>query len=680
MARFDVVTKPNPNQVPFDFLVPSSDWTPPTELPDLVAQGVRRVGLDSEERDDGLAADWGAGWATNAGYICGVGVAWEGGSVYAPTRHPDTENLPQDNVRRWLKYMIDNGVTFVTQHGSYDWGWLGTPGWDLRVPPEQVEDAYAAAVMLDENRLSYGLDALCAWQGLPGKDERLLQEAGSALGLGPKLGDVKKNLWRLPARFVGPYGAQDPASTLALLGRLEPQLEAQQLMEAYRLEAEILPLTVDMRRRGIRMDTARAEEALAELSTARDAALKAAGEHYKEGRDLTISDVLSPRFLERAFTDLGLTFTRTAKAGQGSFTSDWLDLHPHPFAGLVSNARYYQMIADKFIRGFILDYCHRGRLHAEIHQLRDADDDGSTRGTRSYRFSYADPPLQQQPNPKRSPPGSPERVKARNKAAGTLIRSCFLPDEGRTWGRADWSQQEYRLMVHYAELLHLDGATSAGERYRADPKTDFHSMVAELTGLPRPEAKDVNFAQSYGAGLNKFALMTGRSLDESKRIREQYDTEMPFIKQLAEKSRQWADRRGYVRLIDGARCRFDLWEPGWGYEGTWFPPVSKMEADARVATDSGHPWEGHRLKRAFTHKAMNRIIQGSAARQCKRAMRELWREGVVPLLQLHDELDFDFIEPGTPVLVKTVMETCIKTTVPMLADVSTGPSWGECAD
>jgi DNA polymerase I-like protein with 3'-5' exonuclease and polymerase domains len=650
--------KSSPNQAPFDFMVPASEWVTPTELPDLSGQ---HISLDLETRDDGLAANRGAGWATGAGYIVGVAVGWSGGASYIPVRHPDTDNFDRGAVVAWVGGLLRGARSVVFQNGGYDLGWLKADfGLDA---PLAMEDTHAASVMLDENRLSYKLDALCAWQGLPGKDNKLLMEAGQALGLGATTNAVMGNLWRLPARFVGAYAEGDAAITLDLFERLRPQLDQQEVWEAYKTEIEIMPLCMEMRRRGIRIDTSRAEAARGELRGVRDAALREVGTYYREGRDPDINDVLSPIWLGRAFTDAGVSYPRTPKSGQGSFQTDWLEKHPHPLARAVNRARYYQMISDKFLRGFLLDYCHRGRLHAEVNQLRD--DDG---GTRSHRFSYSDPPLQQMPSPKR---GSTEA-----KAAGKLIRSCFLPEEGEEWVSNDFHSQEFRLMVHFASLLRLPKADEAVAKYKADPLTDFHTMVAEMTGLPRPEAKDVNFAKAFGAGVKRFSEMTGRSMDDSKRIMDWYDEELPFIKGESDKCKKAAESRGYVRLIDGARCRFDLWEPGWGYEGKYHAPCGHEEARARAAEGSGHSWAGAKLRRSYTHKAMNRLIQGSAARQTKIAMRDLWRQGIVPMLQMHDEINASGSKE-TGIIVQRTMEQAVKLTIPVKADLGVGPSWGE---
>src|SRR5215831_12698851 len=229
-----------------------TNWRVPSELPDLRRVGL--IALDTETKDDGLAADRGSGWATHQGYLCGLSVAYraEGDIValYIPLRHPDTENFNPEQVYTWLKDHVASDLRLVTQNGLYDWGWLRAEA-GIRMPPsERLEEIGALATMVDENRYQYGLDALCKWRGLPGKDETLLLEGCAALGLIPK-GRKKFNpqacIHQLPARFVKSYAAQDPVSTLLLFEDLIPILDQEGTRDAYRLEVDQLPMVHEMR-------------------------------------------------------------------------------------------------------------------------------------------------------------------------------------------------------------------------------------------------------------------------------------------------------------------------------------------------------------------------------------------------------------------------------------------------
>jgi DNA polymerase I-like protein with 3'-5' exonuclease and polymerase domains len=305
-------------------------------------------------------------------------------------------------------------------------------------------------------------------------------------------------------------------------------------------------------------------------------------------------------------------------------------------------------------------------------------------GTRSHRMSYANPPLQQAPSRGEMFDGWPlteENAKE--------FRSCFLPEEGELWFSPDYSQQEYRHIVADADNMGFDKADVAAQKYRDDPKTDFHNVVVELTGLSRYYAKQCNFAKVFGAGVAKFAVMTDKTLDEAAATMGTYDEQLPFVKQLSARCMNAADRRGYIRMFDGARSHFDAWEVSWldreefvrGLnEGHRMDACSREEALKRQQTP-GHPWQGGRLKRAKVHKAMNRRIQGNAARQMKMAMALCGEEGHVPLLQMHDELSFSLppTEAGrkTGERISEIMRTVYKCSVPFLVDAEWGATWGD---
>jgi DNA polymerase I-like protein with 3'-5' exonuclease and polymerase domains len=339
----------------------------------------------------------------------------------------------------------------------------------------------------------------------------------------------------------------------------------------------------------------------------------------------------------------------------------------HWLPQLVVRAKSRWDASEKFVGTFVKEFAHLGRLHASINQFRSEDG-----GTRTYRFSYSDPPLQQMPN--------------RDDELATLIRGAFLPEEGSWWLAADYSQQEYRLIVHYAELHDMAKSHEAGDRYRNDPRTDFHSMVAEMTGLERKPAKDSNFAKSYGAGIPKFAAMINKTIPEAAAIMEQYDRELPFNRELNEFCQKKAERTGYLRLLDGARIHFEDWEPrwlsrderaeGWRAGSPWkMGPCRLAEARERVET-RGHPWYHKQLRRANCRKAMNALIQGGAARQTKMAMRECHRAGYVPLIQMHDELGFPVTSERDGARITEIMRDVVKLRVPMLVDAEYGRDWG----
>lgn len=673
--------KLNPDQIPL--LTPDSTWTIPKELPDLTKIG--EFGLDTETKDEGLMGGRGPGWAFKAGYVAGVGVSWFQGSelkkIYAPLRHPDSECFPKENVARWLKDITKNNRV-VFQNAGYDIGWMEA---DLGVPvPRTIDDVGCMAIMIDENRRGYkpySLDSLCKWRGIESKKMEELYEAAEIYGVRKE--DAVANIWRLPARYAGPYGEQDPASTLMLAHDLREEIVRQGLLAAYQTEMRLVPMVHAMRKRGIRIDIDAAERLRDGLLARSQRALDQLSDRLK--MRVGMDEVRSNGWLVRTFSNENVSYvteTNDADEETASFKKEWMrrgcvekDGKPHWLPLLVAEARQAHEAANKFVQSYLLDYAHLGRVHASINQFKT--DDG---GTRSHRFSYSDPPLQQAPS-------RPDPVESWTMTweIAAAYRGAFLPEEGELWYSPDYSQQEYRLIVHYAETLGCAMASEAADKYRGDPKTDFHNLVVEMTGLPRRRAKDVNFAKSYGAGVYKFSQMTGMTMEESKETIAQYDTKLPFVKELSQRCSKRADHVGYIRMIDGARSHFDDWEVQWiekderdrGFrEGYQMLKCSRDEAEDRVRQE-GHPWFGKRLKRAETHKAMNRLIQGSAARQMKIAMAQCWEEGFVPMLQMHDELSFSLNDPKAGVRIEEIMRTCVETRVPMLVDAEWGPTWGQ---
>jgi DNA polymerase I-like protein with 3'-5' exonuclease and polymerase domains len=641
------MAKPKLNSDQLPLFEPPTSWREPTSLPDPPRGGV--VAIDTEDRDNGLSTGRGPGWVFRDGHLAGVSVAWRAGtemqSIYVPLRHPDSANMDLEQTARWLTAVMDGADTIVFQNAPFDIGWLSTDG--IEVPFEKIEDIHAMAVMLDENQLSYSLDAICRSVGVPGKDERLLREAAAAFGCDPKA-----ELWKLPARHVGEYAEQDAVSTLMSWELMCERIDEEGLREAYQLEMDLIPMIMAMRRRGIRINESRAESTMEQLRKQRDEVLDQIARQLA-WPSFTMDHANSPGHLERAFDQEQVGYLRTPKTKRGSFKSDWMKDNEHWLPSGVAQARALNDMSEKFIGTYILDAIHVGRVHAEVHQLRD--DNG---GTRSYRLSYSNPPLQQMP--------------ARDPILAPLVRSIFESERDTLWGSADYSQQEPRMAVHFAAICKLRGSAAAVEYYRDNPGADFHQMVSDLTGVPRKQAKIINLGLMYGMGMAKLAASLGVSIEEAKRIVEQYNARMPFVESLADFCTKRATKRGFIRLLDGARCRFDQWEPSWREaDEEYHPPCSRARAE--------EVWPGRRLRRAFTHKAMNRLVQGSSARQTKLAMRECWRQGILPMIQMHDELGFPIGDAETGRRAAEIMRDIVQLSVPMSVDMQYGWHWGQAS-
>lgn len=651
--------------------VPESDWVKP-ELPDLSKE--EEVAIDTETRDDTLSNKMGPGWfkgvVRNAGYVCGVSVAWRDQAVYIPLAHEDTDCFDLSIVQAWLKKLFSyNHIRFIFHNFQYDQGWLQA---QFGIPtPAKIDDTAAMASLLNENLSSFSLEGLSQWQKIPGKDESLLVEAAAAWKIYGK--DIKPNLYRLAGRYVGPYAEQDARSTLQLAQKLRPLLAKEQLNNAYDVERRLMPITLEMKRRGIRVNRNKAIQLADAIQKRYEEELNRISSSL--GLRVTLKEVRSTKWLEQQFNELGLRYPRTAPTsnyedGQASFEKSFMSNHSHWFPRAVYSVRHQADLSKKFLLNFICDYSHKGRIHATVNQFRS---EGG--GARSHRVSIADPPLQQMPS--------------RDDIYAPLIRSCFYPEEGELWASLDFNQQEYRLIVHVAEVLRARGAKNAGDRYRADPKTDFHQFVVDITKLERRRAKDTNFAKAYGAGITKFATMIGTSEDEARKIYELYDRELPFVREASEQYTRFATMNGFIIMLDGARNHFNLWEPTFrDFAKEYYmkrdnpsisvAPCSWGEVKARTSNPN-HPWNGERVRRAFTHKAFNRMIQGSAARQTKKAMVDIYEAGYFPLIQLHDELGFSLTNEKDGTVIRDIMCNAIPLTIPVLADLEWGISWGRAA-
>ena len=85
---------------------------------------------------------------------------------------------------------------------------------------------------------------------------------------------------------------------------------------------------------------------------------------------------------------------------------------------------------------------------------------------------------------------------------------------------------------------------------------------------------------------------------------------------------------------------------------------------------------GPGIKRAFTYKALNKLIQGSAADMTKQAMYALYQEGIIPHVQIHDELDISVASPADAERIIKIMEDAVELQVPNKIDYEKGVSWG----
>ena len=636
-------------------ILPETEWLMPTEYPDL--RSYPEIAIDLETRDPELKSK-GSGSVIGIGEIVGFAVAVEGYKGYFPIAHEQGPNMDRKKTIEWFKDICESPATKIFHNAMYDVCWIRKLGIKIN---GLILDTMIASSLIDENRFSYTLNTL-SWHHLSkGKNEKKLIEAAKERGLDPKA-----DMWRLPAMEVGAYAEQDAALTLELWQKCKKIIIEDHLQEIFDLETDLFPCLVDMRFRGVRVDVEKAQRVKQDLAYQEELILR----EIKKESNIDIQ-LMAARSIATLFDKLGLEYSRTAKSDEPSFTKNFLVNHPHPLVQKIAQVRKINKVRTTFIDS-ILKYEHCERIHAEINQIRS--DDG---GTVTGRFSYVNPNLQQIP--------------ARDPATGPLIRSLFIPEEGMKWGCFDYSQQEPRLVAHYALKFRLASVNPIADSYENDPSTDFHKIVAEMAEIPRSQAKTINLGLFYGMGKAKLQAELGVTKEKTAELFDKYHGRAPFVKQLMNKVMSAAQNKGQIKTLLGRRCRFPKYEPvlrgsDWG---TFVPAedhermLELQEMGPELLNDEGEKtgkrnyWWKNPTRRAFTYKALNRLIQGSAADMTKKAMIELHKEGITPHIQVHDELDVSVINDLEATKIKDIMENAVDLEVPNKVDYESGPNWGE---
>lgn len=666
------------------FFTPDATWRPPS-ISDLPSwKGAKRIAIDAETRDPSLGNSLGPGDIRD-GYTVGWAFAIDGGPKhYVPFRHEGGDNLDVDQALGYFRSQVkDFDGEYVGANLSYDVGYGYADGFEWN-PNAKFRDIQIADPLIYELHMSYSLKSIGERLGIEAKNETTLLEAARSFGLDPK-----KGLWRLPARYVGEYGEQDVASPLEILRAQEKKIQERGLQEIWDLETDVLPVLVRMRRRGVRIDFDRLEqiEIWAENQEREALALI----KHQTGVQIGFGDVWKAEAIAPALRAIGMRLGSTS-TGAPQIDKNILADAKHPVPSAVLRARKVNKIRTTFAAS-IRKYQINGRIHCSFHQIAREDEEGDQKGVRYGRLSAADPNMQQQPSPDRDP-----------EIAGEW-RKIFIPEDGAVWGCNDYSQQEPRWTTHFAAVMDLPKAREAALRYQNDPSTDNHEMMTRLIHgdalvdqwisekstnfkVNRGYSKNIFLGLCYGEGEAKlchdiglptrWALITGwgeqRRVEpfddkhsamaarmnagkgyvkeiagpEGRHILDNFNFEVPYVGKLAEAATKRAESVGFVKTIFGRQLNFER-RPDGTYD--------------------------------YTHKALNRIIQGSSADQTKLAIVELDRAGYFIQLQVHDETDGSFGSVAEAKAAGDIMRDCVlsrcKPWVPFKVDTECGPSWGE---
>jgi DNA polymerase I-like protein with 3'-5' exonuclease and polymerase domains len=612
----------------------ATEWNCPENFPDL--KDAKYIAIDLETKDLDLKSR-GSGAIQGRGEIVGIAVAVDGWSGYYPIAHEGGGNLDKRIVLEWFKKVCATDAIKIFHNAMYDVCWIKSYGIQLN---GHIIDTMVMASLIDENRIWYSLNSVSFDYLGEVKNEKALKEAADSWGI-----DAKKEMYKLPAMYVGNYAEKDAELTLELFKTLSREIKKQNLTNIFDLETQLFPCLIDMKFKGVRVDVQKAHELKKKLSTEEENLIQ---EIKKETGIET--QIWAARSIAEVFQKLSLPYETTEKTGAPSFTKNFLSTHTNPLVKKIAKARELNKAHTTFI-DTILKHEHRGRIHADINPIRS-----DTGGTVTGRFSYSNPNLQQIP--------------ARNKELGPLIRSLFLPEVDHKWGCFDYSQQEPRLVVHYAattEPISFDqSVTKIVEKFK-DNSVDFHQTVADMAKISRTQAKVINLGLFYGMGKAKLQAELGlQTKAEAEELFNQYHENVPFVRELMNSTSKHAQTSGSIGTLLGRRCRFDKWEPN---QFGMHKAMSFEEAERTYGRG--------RIRRAYTYKALNKLIQGSAADMTKKAMLDLYKEGIIPHIQIHDELDISIQSDDQVKKIIEIMENAVTLVVPNKVDYESGNTWGD---
>ena len=644
---------------------------------DLNLKGIDTIAIDIETYDPNLKTK-GLGAIRKDGFICGIAVATENDLAYFPLRHSDTDIDHQRINKIWQalndKIFQNEKITKVFHNAMYDVCWIrAVTGMMIK---GRIVDTMIAASVIDENRFKYSLDALSKDYLNEEKYKYDLQQKTLEWS-GGTVKDPMTNMHKLPASIVKEYAKQDVNLTYKLWDLFNKKIdevlytkddgEQKTCRQIFELETKLFLCLVDMKFKGVKIDVAKAVLFGRHLKKRRDQIIKAI-----ESITTIKVDIWAAASIKKLLDHLCIKdYKVTPKSKMPQLLKDYLRKHNNKCLRMIAKAREYDKAVNTFIDG-LLEYVHEDRIHADINQIRS-----DTGGTVTGRFSMSNPNLQQIP--------------AKGYIGGKM-RELFIPEEGCKWGSFDYSQQEPRIVVHYAIKLGLAGTESLKNEFDKDD-ADFHQIVADMANISRKQAKTINLGLFYGMGKIKLQKELGLDQRQAKELFNEYHGRVPFVRQLSQELIAFAKENKLLFTLHDRFCRFDKWETTnkeWNPETNRFnevPLYTEPQAREAFKAEMLDKYKENKIDPnymdyferyytpAFTYKALNRLIQGSAADMTKKAMVDLHAKGIVPHIQIHDELCFS-ITDHEPELIKNVMEQTIPLEVKNKVDFESGPNWG----
>ena len=642
---------------------------------DLDLDGITTVAVDLETYDPNLKTK-GLGAIRGDGFVCGVAIATGKDTVYFPLSHSDTDLSLDKKLKLWEvldeKLFQNEKITKVFHNAMYDVCWIrAVTGKKMK---GRIVDTMIAASVIDENRFKYSLDSLSKDFLKERKGGYDLQEKTLAWSNG-NIKDPMSNMHKLPASLVKDYAKQDVDLTLKLWKLFDQKLDKvlytkpednvkKTSRSIFELETKLFPCLVDMKFKGVKIDVEKARAFGKRLEKTKNSII-----NYIARKTNIRIEMWAASSIKALLDHQNINDYKKTKAGLPQLPKDYLSSHKNKYLRLIAKARNFDKTQNTFIEG-LLGFVHKGRIHADINQIRS--DQG---GTVTGRFSMSNPNLQQIPS---------------RGFIGKKMRELFLPEEGCTWGSFDYSQQEPRIVVHYALKLGMPGTDTLQEEFNKED-ADFHQIVADMAQISRTMAKTINLGLFYGMGKIKLASELGLDRPKANALFAEYHAQVPFVKQLSLDLISFAEEHKLLFTLEDRFCRFNKWETRdrkWNNKINRYDPVDildeavakKYYTDDRLnkgyVADPTYEFFIDFYKPAFTYKALNRLIQGSAADMTKKAMVNLYEQGILPQIQIHDELCLSIENDTQAKIVKDTMESAIVLEINNKVNYKHGKNWG----
>ena len=593
--------------------------------PDLKNSNI--IAFDIETYDPELI-EKGTGVYRKDGKILGVSISNGEFTEYYNIGHKDCKKEEKEKNLNYLKTVLSTNIPKVAANILYDYDWL-VNGYGFNINGK-LHDIQMAEPLICEYKNSYSLDNLAKEYLHIGKEKTLIDKFCEDHNL---KGDSRKHLYLMPYATVKPYAKKDSELLIPIINKQLLKLKEENLLELYNMEIGLIPLIMQMRKVGVRIDVDKTNQKINYLLNS-----------IKESKALLTKkygdfNVKSGKQIAKIFDRLNIPYERgqpTAlmihnghTVGNPILDKNALKNIDHEICHNILKIREYRTILKTFFINSFTD-CRVGeRVHTNFNPLKS-----DTYGTISGRFSSNKPNLQQIPG--------------KEETMGEFCREVFLPEESMVWARLDWSQIEYRIIAHYASGEKSDAIR---KEYNTNPKTDYHQMIMDWTGLDRKTAKMLNFGMAYFMGTFTCSKKFGWTMEEAQQFIDTYHKEVPFVKTTRNHVVKIAKIRGYLKTVLNRRARI-----------------------------SPRMIESHKEYSIF-----NRLIQGSAADIMKKAMYDSYQKGLfnvlIPHLTVHDELDVSVpkTKEGIEALkeLKNTMETCVQLKVPITAELEIGKNWAD---